>query len=368
MASHHEELEVPECDNIQSFGSDADNIIFRSPWEDAVEEGRCLPVSLLAEAGSGCQQAMPGAAEWTRATSDAHAANHNDVASALPGSKVEDTPCPDHASHPAGPIEVDPGEFAAFCGQFMCEQYPLWVHGPQMEPLPREPLETEPFATAELGLPAHLCLGAKGGCWDAAETAGGYGCAGGVWPVPAGGLPPWCEQGHAPARRARGRKSGRPDDGQGQVPDGERTTIMLRHIPNNYTRDHVEELLNEQGFGGEFDFVYLPYDFTRKAGYGYAFINFRTNEQARRATAAIQGFSQWKMASEKTAAVDWATHQGRECNIQRFRNSSVMHPEVHDAYKPVCYDEDGNPDAGPLEPGRELRRPRCRRHGGNAGA
>eukprot|EP00406_Dinophysis_acuminata_P008340 CAMPEP_0179221472 /NCGR_PEP_ID=MMETSP0797-20121207/6210_1 /TAXON_ID=47934 /ORGANISM="Dinophysis acuminata, Strain DAEP01" /LENGTH=317 /DNA_ID=CAMNT_0020928259 /DNA_START=22 /DNA_END=973 /DNA_ORIENTATION=- len=317
MASHHEELEVPECDNIQSFGSDADNIIFRSPWEDAVEEGRCLPVSLLAEAGSGCQQAMPGAAEWTRATSDAHAANHNDVASALPGSKVEDTPCPDHASHPAGPIEVDPGEFAAFCGQFMCEQYPLWVHGPQMEPLPREPLETEPFATAELGLPAHLCL-------DGEEGA-----------------------------RAEERAA---DDGQGQVPDGERTTIMLRHIPNNYTRDHVEELLNEQGFGGEFDFVYLPYDFTRKAGYGYAFINFRTNEQARRATAAIQGFSQWKMASEKTAAVDWATHQGRECNIQRFRNSSVMHPEVHDAYKPVCYDEDGNPDAGPLEPGRELRR------------
>merc|ERR1719188_2087772 len=38
------------------------------------------------------------------------------------------------------------------------------------------------------------------------------------------------------------------------------TTVMLRNIPNRYTRDMLIERLNE-GYKDQYDFVYLPIDF-----------------------------------------------------------------------------------------------------------
>ena len=48
----------------------------------------------------------------------------------------------------------------------------------------------------------------------------------------------------------------------------ERTTVMLRNIPNNYTRDMFLALLDHHGFAGRYDFAYLPCDFYRDANLG----------------------------------------------------------------------------------------------------
>ena len=53
----------------------------------------------------------------------------------------------------------------------------------------------------------------------------------------------------------------------------QRTTIMLRNIPNKYTQGMIVELLNESHWG-EYDFVYLRIDFRNRCNVGYAFINF----------------------------------------------------------------------------------------------
>eukprot|EP00438_Fugacium_kawagutii_P034564 Skav216757 [mRNA] locus=scaffold3303:12117:15736:- [translate_table: standard] len=61
-----------------------------------------------------------------------------------------------------------------------------------------------------------------------------------------------------------------------QVEEGsknQRTTVMLRNLPNNYTRDMFLSLLDEEGLSGLYDFVYLPMDFRRDANLGYAFVN-----------------------------------------------------------------------------------------------
>jgi len=52
------------------------------------------------------------------------------------------------------------------------------------------------------------------------------------------------------------------------------TTVMLRNIPNKYTR---EMLVNQLcvDYKGLFDFMYLPIDFKNKCNVGYGFINFR---------------------------------------------------------------------------------------------
>ena len=65
------------------------------------------------------------------------------------------------------------------------------------------------------------------------------------------------------------------------------TTVMLRNIPNRYTRDMLINRL-DKGYEawlysvehmcceGMYDFVYLPIDFSSRCNVGYAFINFRT--------------------------------------------------------------------------------------------
>merc|ERR1711920_394664 len=75
----------------------------------------------------------------------------------------------------------------------------------------------------------------------------------------------------------------------------ERTTIMLRNLPNDYTRAMALELLDEHGFAGCYNFVYLPMDYHRKCGLGYAFVNMVIPSDAERAFDTLQGFSKWNV-------------------------------------------------------------------------
>ena len=53
----------------------------------------------------------------------------------------------------------------------------------------------------------------------------------------------------------------------------QRTTLMIRNIPNKYTQDMLLEFLDQE-HKGRYDFIYLPIDFKNKCNVGYAFINF----------------------------------------------------------------------------------------------
>jgi hypothetical protein len=53
----------------------------------------------------------------------------------------------------------------------------------------------------------------------------------------------------------------------------ERTTIMIRHIPNKYTSEALLEELNTI-CKSKYDFFYLPLDNENECNLGYAFINF----------------------------------------------------------------------------------------------
>merc|ERR1712039_1117033 len=100
-------------------------------------------------------------------------------------------------------------------------------------------------------------------------------------------------------------------------------------LPNDYTRDMLLELMDTKGFKGRFDFLYLPMDFKRRSNLGYAFINFVTHEDAERARSLLQDFSEWKMSSKKVLQVLWSSPlQGVAANIERYRNSPVMHQDV----------------------------------------
>mmetsp|Transcript_52042 Transcript_52042/g.97350 ORF Transcript_52042/g.97350 Transcript_52042/m.97350 type:complete len:262 (-) Transcript_52042:284-1069(-) len=119
---------------------------------------------------------------------------------------------------------------------------------------------------------------------------------------------------------------------------GGRTTVMLRNIPNNYTRQMLLSLLDEQGFKGRFDFLYLPCDFQRDSNLGYAFVNLIDEETVELFWSCFDGFSDWSLPTAKVGQVKWSgPHQGLEEHVERYRNSPVMHRSVPEEYKPVMF-------------------------------
>jgi len=136
----------------------------------------------------------------------------------------------------------------------------------------------------------------------------------------------------------------------------EKTTVMLRNVPNNYTREMFLAMLDEHGFRGRYDFAYLPCDFHRKANLGYAFVNFVNCEVALAAWRRFDGFSEWALPSQKVCAVSWSgPHQGLEQHVERYRNSPVMHKSVPDEYRPVVF-QNGVRQRFP-SPTRSLKKP-----------
>jgi len=153
--------------------------------------------------------------------------------------------------------------------------------------------------------------------------------------------------------------SAMPPSGPATMPNDQRTTVMLRNLPNNYTRAMLTAMLNCEGFSGKYDFIYLPMDFGNKACLGYAFINLVSHDLAGRMMQTFSGYSKWIIPSKKSCGVSWShPHQGLVANIQRYRNSPVMHSAVPNEYKPVIYTK-GSVLSFP-EPTRKLRAPRIR--------
>lgn len=137
-----------------------------------------------------------------------------------------------------------------------------------------------------------------------------------------------------------------------------KTTVMMRNIPNNYTRKMFLELLNKHGLQSCYDFIYLPYDFQRDSNLGYAFVNLR-EDAVDMFWRTFDGFSQWSLPSSKVCKVTWSgPHQGFEAHVERYRNSPVMHRSVPEEYKPLIFSE-GTPIPFP-PPTRRLKAPTTR--------
>mmetsp|Transcript_19024 Transcript_19024/g.54573 ORF Transcript_19024/g.54573 Transcript_19024/m.54573 type:complete len:302 (+) Transcript_19024:67-972(+) len=120
--------------------------------------------------------------------------------------------------------------------------------------------------------------------------------------------------------------------------DTTRTTIMLRNLPRALTRDHLVQLIHDEGFFGEVDFVYLPVDFPSGANTGYAFVNLTSHAAALRLWLHLSRFKRWGLRRRCCACrVSWAqpNQQGLAANVTRYRNSSVMHKCVPEAEKPL---------------------------------
>lgn len=121
------------------------------------------------------------------------------------------------------------------------------------------------------------------------------------------------------------------------------TTVMLRNIPNRYTRDMLIERL-DNGYKAQYDFVYLPIDFNSKCNVGYAFINFRSSPVAVRFIQEFHGMMTKHclpgFGSKKVCEVSFARVQGRDANMDNLRDDKFIEklgerPE----WQPLFYDD-----------------------------
>ncbi|CAE7900045.1 ML4, partial [Symbiodinium microadriaticum] len=70
-------------------------------------------------------------------------------------------------------------------------------------------------------------------------------------------------------------------------------------------------MLDEHGFAGRYDFVYLPCDFYRQANLGYAFVNLVDDAAVDALWQTFHGFSGWSLPTAKVCQVSWSgPHQG----------------------------------------------------------
>jgi len=142
----------------------------------------------------------------------------------------------------------------------------------------------------------------------------------------------------------------------------EKTTIMLRNLPEGFFRDMVTGMLATEGFAKLVDFVYVPMNFRNKASFGYAFVNLVSAEAAKACRVQFEGYTRWPIQSEKVCEVSWSDmHQGLDAHIERYRNSPLMHNDVHDEFKPAIFRNGVRMPFPP--PTRPIRPPRVRRQG-----
>jgi len=119
----------------------------------------------------------------------------------------------------------------------------------------------------------------------------------------------------------------------------EQTTIMLRNLPMKTTRAMLLDLLDAEGFKGRYNFVYLPSNFETSLAFGYAFVNFSSEDDAELARDHFQGFKKWNIeGEEEVCETSWSDpYQGLAANVERYRNSPVMHESVEDKHKPIVF-------------------------------
>ena len=112
----------------------------------------------------------------------------------------------------------------------------------------------------------------------------------------------------------------------------ERTSVMIKNVPNKYTKAALLQLI-DTNHAGTYDFFYLPIDCRHKCNLGYAFINFRN---PRSIVAFAEEFSgkRWRQfRSDKVCVVTYARLQGKAALLEHFQSTRLVHK--HDKFCPL---------------------------------
>ncbi|KAK0776302.1 hypothetical protein LTR91_010898 [Friedmanniomyces endolithicus] len=112
-----------------------------------------------------------------------------------------------------------------------------------------------------------------------------------------------------------------------------RTTVMLRNIPNRMTCRDLKQVLDENCHG-MYDFSYLRIDFEKGTNVGYAFVNFADPVGIAPFVRGHAG-KRWQAGNARRVELSYATVQGYDCLVEKFRNSAIM--SEYSEYRPKLW-------------------------------
>jgi len=127
------------------------------------------------------------------------------------------------------------------------------------------------------------------------------------------------------------------------------TTVLLRNLPKRCSCSKFVDRLEEMGFRGALDFLYVPVNLKSKCHTGEAFLNFHSEEAAGRFTEIFHKANTKTafpgITSSKPTEVTLAPVQGLEANVRKLQRSGLLlsmlasQPE----WLPRIFDKDGRP-------------------------
>jgi len=111
------------------------------------------------------------------------------------------------------------------------------------------------------------------------------------------------------------------------------TTLVLEDLPGRLTQDDLVQILNDEGFNGLFDFLFLPVSLRSGRSSRYAVINFSRHSYGLLLAAHFHGRTNWSLCGDGSRCkVSWSlSHQGLPAILEHYRNDPNMHERV-----PVC--------------------------------
>jgi hypothetical protein len=102
------------------------------------------------------------------------------------------------------------------------------------------------------------------------------------------------------------------------------TTMMLRNLPNKYTREMLIAEFEEAGVMRDIDFLYLPIDLRQCVNVGYCFVNFVSEPAVERFRSKFEGKKLKFIRSSKVLSLAKGAIQGLAPNIEHYRNRAVV--------------------------------------------
>jgi len=113
------------------------------------------------------------------------------------------------------------------------------------------------------------------------------------------------------------------------------TTLMIRNLPYSLTQQELLQAVDDGGYSGQCDFLYLPHKFKEHKNLGFAFVNFKDAEVASKFSAEWHHTYRFKMGSmHKPLNISAAAVQGRAAN-EKAANSHKMGRVKNNFFRPV---------------------------------
>ena len=116
-----------------------------------------------------------------------------------------------------------------------------------------------------------------------------------------------------------------------------RTTLMIKNIPNKFSRDLILKIINQE-FEGAYDLFVLPTDANGYKNFGYSFINF-TNTYYIPYFYFIFNDKKWPNTnSKKVCEITYSKIQGRNNLISHYSNKIIYKNDLSKKMKPKSKD------------------------------